>query len=191
MNTEDPRLKHAVEMEGCTDHFYLDGAGLVTIGVGCRISIMDRGAGLQMFLDDGDLASLEQIGADYETVRHMKPGLALKEYRQATRCRMRDDQIVALFNERWHAIQLEIEAYTGPISELPMPAQMGIMDMAFNVGATGVVHGFPSFTKAFETRDWATCAIECIRLENPPHSNGVQPSRNVWTADQFKSIAAE
>lgn len=183
MSSVDPRIQHFIDVEGRADHFYLDTKGIVTVGIGCQVfdpMTIRMSIGIA-----GAPASHEQIMADFQAVRSMKPGLLLKNYRAVTTCRMSDADILALFEEQWTQTRLELESHLGPITETQMPAQMAIMDMAFNMGVGRLFeqppHGFPHFIAAFKAQDWDLCAQECKR-------DGVQQSRNDWTRQQFELL---
>lgn len=182
MKTEDPIILHFVEVEDCIDHFYLDTKGILTIGIGCQV--FDP-SGLKMSVTARP-ATAGEIVNDILAVRSLRPGLLASIYGKVTTCRMADDDIIALFNERWAATEGQLAALLGrPIGDLPLPAQMAIMDMAFNMGPHRLFdplpRGFPHFIAAFKARDWATCAEQCQR-------QGVQQSRNDWTRQQFDSL---
>ena len=64
----------------------------------------------------------------------------------------------------------------------PAQAQEALLDMAFQLGARGLVNKFPHLVASVKARDWKTCAVQC-------HRAGIQEWRNVATADLFRHAA--
>ncbi len=55
--------------------------------------------------------------------------------------------------------------------------------MAFNLGVTGLVNKFPTFTRAAREGDWGKCADECRR-------RGISDERNEKTKELFNEAAS-
>ncbi len=57
---------------------------------------------------------------------------------------------------------------------------MALLDMIYNLGASGLFKGFPHLVAAVEAGAWAQAAERCIR-------RGPGAARNAWTRQQFLS----
>jgi hypothetical protein len=52
--------------------------------------------------------------------------------------------------------------------------------MAYNLGPSGLLRGYPHMLRAVESGNWPQAAAECVR-------NGIGDARNAWTKQQFLS----
>ncbi|HTS51734.1 MAG TPA: hypothetical protein VMH26_00525, partial [Burkholderiales bacterium] len=68
-------------------------------------------------------------------------------------------------------------------ASFPDPVKLGLLDMVFNLGVTGLLHGYPIFLSHVRKHDWANAAIHC-------HRNGPSHSRDDWTREQFLAAAS-
>jgi GH24 family phage-related lysozyme (muramidase) len=64
----------------------------------------------------------------------------------------------------------------------PELAQEALLDMAFQLGAGGLMSKFPHLALAAKAQDWQSCADQC-------HRAGIQEWRNTATADLFRRAA--
>jgi GH24 family phage-related lysozyme (muramidase) len=65
----------------------------------------------------------------------------------------------------------------------PDPAKLGLLDMVYNLGVTGLFRGFPTFMNHVQDENWAGAATQC-------HRNGPSLQRNDWTCQQFLAATA-
>jgi GH24 family phage-related lysozyme (muramidase) len=172
--------EHFARFEGKVDHFYLDGEGLVTIGIGCQIFIPQE---LPMISKTaGGLATRQDIQADFDAVKALEAGRAPAYYDRVCRLRMTDAAIVYLFNSRLNSMIQKVCDTVVDLSQFPEPAALAVIDMAFNLGVAGLTHKFPKFLNAFLAKDWKTCSLECKR-------EGIQKERNEWTRAVFDGLS--
>ncbi len=158
--------------EGSIPHMYLDTVGKVTIGVGNMLRNAEAATRLPFIVKEtGDKASEDEIISEYERVAKLKPGLTARSYKQHTKLVLTAEAIDALLDKRLSRFKSRLRKDFAGFDSFPAEAQLGLIDMAFNLGNHGLVSKFPSFTKAARSQDWKLCARECKRKQ-------VQKSRN-------------
>ena len=168
--------------EGVINHLYLDSLGLVTCGVGHMIDSPSRMAGVEMVCQDGTTATLDEKITEWNAVGILQPAHLPPFYEARTKLRMTPEFIEALLDS-------DVQGFAGLLARLipgfdtfPGPAQEALLDMAFQLGAGGLVTKFPHLMSAVKARDWNACAENC-------HRAGIQEWRNTATADLFKQAA--
>jgi GH24 family phage-related lysozyme (muramidase) len=193
MNPAIEKLMEALPgFEGNVPHFYLDGRGNVTIGIGHLVEHYIDAAEFPFGEDTWEngrgttTQSPNQrevaISGDYEAVRTSKPGQAMHYYRDLCKLTLtagwaEDDCATRLENEFQPALRRDFRNFDA----LPIPAQSALLDMAYNLGA-GKLREYKNLITAVEGFNFTRAAEEC-------HRRGIQDTRNQWTRDQF--IAAE
>jgi GH24 family phage-related lysozyme (muramidase) len=174
-------LSHFEQVEGRVDHMYLDGVGVVTIGIGC---VVHDPMEFQMYRrQDGFLAVRAEIFSDYNSVKALPAGKTADYYGKVCRLYLPNRFIDDLFKNRLNAFVDSVEASICKLDSYPDAAALAIVDMAFNLGLSGLKQKFPKFVNAFVAKDWHVCALECRR-------NGIQAERNAWTRKQFEDLEA-
>jgi len=169
--------------EGALRHMYLDTVGLVTVGVGHMIPNAEAAQALSFVVRaDGSAATSDQIAADYAGVSRQQKGLLAARYRQFTTLDMTDAAIQDLLSADIAGVEAGVRSKFAGYDDYPEPAQDALLDMAFNLGVTGLATHFPRLKAAAEARDWATCAAQC-------HRNGISEERNEKTRALFLSAA--
>ncbi len=167
-------LENLTESEGRTNFMYLDTTGNVTCGVGHLIySAKEAG---QIF-DTGATAELE-----WNTVKSAPRGMVADRYAPLTTSRLSDEQIDALVDSDAESSKSHLTAILPLYRVLPEPAQLGLLDMAFNCGPTRLVNGFPKMIAALKAGNWKLAAAESHRPQ-------VSASRNEWTANWILACA--
>lgn len=108
----------------------------------------------------------------YRKVAAMPHGRLASFYAPATTIRLSQATIEALFERD---IRNGIEFLMRQFPEWdtwPDPAQLGMLDMVYSVGTRmfGNVrpYAYPKLIAAARRQDWATCAQECGRINQPP-----------------------
>jgi hypothetical protein len=177
-------------------HLYLDTAkkgGVptpnVTIGIGCLLPSLAAAQALPFMLSSGNPgeavrpATLDEIQADWNRVRAMKPGFLAAHYQgHAAQLYLDDDAIDELA-----LVRLEEDCLPGlrrlfqGFDMLPDGVQYGCVDMDWNMGL-GTLHTFVDFRAAIDRRDFKTAARES-------HRAGVRAERNDWCRDQIEGGA--
>lgn len=161
-------------LEGRVHSPYLDVKGLVTVGVGNLIDPVSEALKLPWKLPDGSLASKETVRADWQTLKD-RPDLAKLHWKYAaklTTIRLTDEDIDALVDRRLRENETYLRATFHDWDRFPADAQLGILSMAWAVGA-GFTQKFTNFTRAALKQDWVGAAVSCkIRTTKNP---GVVP----------------
>ena len=172
------------ECEGSISHMYLDTKGFVTVAVGQLLRTVEAAQELGfVHRDTGDLATAAEIAQEYESVKQQPAGRIASFYKQFTKLDLPELAINALLDKRIEGFEAGLRADFPDYDSYPDDAKLGLMDMVFNLGNTGLVDKFPTFTKAAREKDWATCAKECER-------RGIGDRRNEMTKKLFEDEAA-
>lgn len=169
--------------EGCITHMYLDTVGRVTVGVGNMLSNADAAAELPFInRETGENATEEEIKAEFYLVAAQAPAKLAASYKQFTRFDLSPAAIDELLDRRIEEFEASLEQDFANYDNFPPAAKLGLMDMVFNLGNSGLINKFPSFTSSAREENWAGCAVECNR-------KGVADSRNQEVKDLFNSVA--
>ena len=180
---EDRRRELLKDGEGSISHMYLDTVGKVTVGVGNMLPDADAAVALAFVRrETGERATDAEIRADFASVSAQKMGKLASSYKHATKLDLPDDAIDALLDKRIAGFESGLRKDFPDYDDYPESAKLGLMDMAFNLGNSGLVNKFPSFTRAARARDWAKCAKECER-------KGISKTRNDEVRHLFESTA--
>jgi GH24 family phage-related lysozyme (muramidase) len=177
--------------EGSVPWMYLDTAANVTVGVGNLLANVAEAQALAFVVRPADgsdpaqapAATPDQIETDFNAVSAQPKGQNFHYYQQFTALVLPDAAIQALLLNRVQGFVAQLTGAFLEFNAYPAPACAAIFDMAFNLGLGGLLRGFPHFTQAVRSQDWATAAAQCTR-------GGIQPSRNAWTAAQFQLAAS-
>jgi GH24 family phage-related lysozyme (muramidase) len=165
--------------EGVAPHLYLDTLGLVTCGVGHMIPSPDAMAGIDMVRMDGTTATPEEKIAEWHRVKELQAAMLPKYYEERTTLRMTPAAVDALQDADVAGFHSALVHLLPGFVEFPDPAQEALLDMAFQLGASGILSKFPHLALAAKARDWNACAEQC-------HRTGIQEWRNTATADLFR-----
>ena len=160
----DAAIEYLRRHEGVVNYMYLDVVGLVTIGVGFLLP--NAAAALELALirrDTGAAASDAEKRSDWESV-HARPKAELAvNYRVFTRLDLPDAAIESALRARIADFSRNLQSRFPKFPDFPAPAQTGMIDMVYSLGAAGLFRGFPRFCEAVDREDWLACAQESIR----------------------------
>jgi hypothetical protein len=169
-------------LEGRVPHMYLDVKKLVTCGVGNLIDPISAAMPLPWKRDsDGQLATPDQIRAAWVALKN-RPDLAerhVSHARALTGLHLDDADIDALVARKLSDNQAHITKHHFPFfPDFPADAQLGIMSMAWAVGAD-FPKKFPKFSRSVLAGDWAGARLECDidvgTKGDPDYNPGVIP----------------
>ncbi len=166
------------EFEGSIPWMYLDTVGKVTVGVG--LMLPDAEAALHLpFKIDGRAATDEEIAADFARVDHMPMGRPALSYRRKENgLELEKMAIDTLLRSVLVGFEGELRKRIKGYDALPYSVKMALLDMAYNLGPLGLLHGFPKLLQAVEHGDWTQAATACVR-------RGPGAARNEWTRQMF------
>lgn len=169
-------------IEARVHYMYLDIKGLVTIGVGNLIDVENVSDTKKLedvlriveklpFIfkeggpDSGKSASPVEIRAEWKKVKG-RPDLAKKHYSafaQITNLRLTNEAIDDLALTKADAMEAELmqdPAYAG-LSRWPADAQLGLLSMAWALGAPKLKTHWPNFKSACQRQDFEAAAKHC------------------------------
>jgi GH24 family phage-related lysozyme (muramidase) len=153
--------------EGRVPSMYLDILGLVTCGVGNLIDPVSEALKVPFYRDDdGGKATPDQVRAAWFALKERQDlkRRGVSYARALTRLHMRDEDIDALVASRLASNEAFICKWLPAFPTIPADAQLGILSMAWAVGA-GFNRKFPTFTKAALAGDWFAAQASCTIRE--------------------------
>jgi GH24 family phage-related lysozyme (muramidase) len=158
--------------EGVVNFMYQDVVGLVTIGVGFLLAKPASALALPLVRrDTGAPAAAEDKLAEWEAV-HARPKAAPpRAYRDFTHLDLPEPAIDCELTARIEAFARNLRSRFPRFEQFPAPAQIGVLDMVYSLGAGGLFRGFPNFCAAVDREDWAACAYEADRRNVSPGRN--------------------
>jgi GH24 family phage-related lysozyme (muramidase) len=143
--------------EGRTPTMYQDVKGYITAGVGNLMDPITLALPLQWLKPDGSVASHDEIVAEWNRVKAMKPGLFWKDYQSPDALYLSDTTIDALVLRQLDANAVVLQRYFPDFASFPAGAQRAILSIAWAVGA-GFPPKWPNFTNAVLAKDWTAAA---------------------------------
>jgi GH24 family phage-related lysozyme (muramidase) len=177
MPGNDDLIKHLKESEGDSSHLYLDTKGFPTVGVGFKLNNIQEAKNLG-FMDPitKKFATKLEIVNEFESITRQKRGMLSSKYKfNLVLPREYRDK---LLEEKIESFKKELKHKFISYDKYPVPVQNALLDMAFNLGTTGLVTKFPKFKKAVESEDWGTAAKESNRPD-------VNAKRNLTVKNWF------
>jgi GH24 family phage-related lysozyme (muramidase) len=177
----DTIREHLSRGEGRANHFYLCSNGFVTIGIGCMIPDVDSALTLPLVMKSNwALARPEQVESDYVRVSQQEPNRVAPYYQRFCSTELPEAAIDELLDDKIEEFSRQLVKAFPDFYQFPEPAQLGLLDMAFNLGTRALL-GWTNFCRGVRTRDWQLCADECHR--RPP----VSEERNRETRELFEA----
>lgn len=169
--------------EGVADCLYIDTASNVTTGVGHLLSSLAAASQIPW-------VPITALASDWNRIITMPPGLSLGVYRNATTVRLPvgwavTDAVTRLETEYLPAARRAFGVSDDKYAhydDLPLPAQVVILDMAYNLGEAGLAK-YRHFISACHSGDWGTAAANSTR-------HGIQTARNDWARATLKGIVS-
>lgn len=165
------------EFEGCVPWMYRDTVGKVTVGVGLMLPDAKAAQALP-FLVNSRAATPEEITAEYARVDAMALGRPSSFYKTPTSLQLTQQTIDTKLSAVLQGFEADLRTQFPRYDTFPDAIKMALLDMIYNLGPTGLFHGFPHLVAAVETGAWAQAAEHCMR-------RGPSPARNNWTRQQF------
>lgn len=182
--------KFSERFEGCVPYMYLDIKGLVTVGIGNLIDPVEEALKLPFrFKDNGEKASVPDISREWKYINGLSylktAGAGAAAFR--TTLELSDEDIGKIVKSR--LLHNDIVVSSLPAfykwDSWPADAQLGVMSMAWAMGAGGF-KGFPKFMMAAANSDFAGMAAEC-KLDDSDNA-GLTP-RNAANKQCFLNAA--
>jgi len=156
---------------------YRDSVGKVTVGVG--LMLPDAAAACALPFQAGvAAATAQQIEAEFARVTALPLGKLPSFYRAAGSLELPEPVMEAKLSAVLTGFETTLRAKLTGYDKLPDGVRMALLDMAYNLGPTGLLEGYPKMIHAVETGAWAEAAAECSR-------GGINAARNAWTRQQM------
>lgn len=169
--------------EGCISHMYLDTRGYVTVGVGHLVADVNAACQLPFVQRDTGLpASTEDIIQEFQAIQSQPAGRVAASYYSSTRLDLSEAAIDQILNEQIVEFECTLQQHFNDYQHYPEQAKLALLDMAFNLGANGLLKKFPKLVSSVVNNDWESCAQECRR-------GGIGESRNAMTRSLFLEAA--
>ncbi len=174
-------------LEGNVEHMYLDTRGNVTVGKGKLLSSAADAVTLPFTLRGTEtLASEDEIRAEYAVIAAMQSdkGKVASYFEDFTTLTLSQSDIDKLVVDHMRG---DLEALLRMFPEFgnyPLPAQIAIWDMIYNLGPSRLRNLFPSMRQAILDSDWEEAA-------NESHRDGPSEERNQLVFDLFMDAAQE
>src|SRR5215831_3171945 len=160
------------EFEGCIPWMYRDSAGKITVGVGLMLPDAEAAAALP-FQVGAVAVSKDAIRAEYERVKGLPEGRAAIFYRKSSSPVLAESTIEAKLREVLEDFEEKLREGLKGYDGYPVGVKLALLDMAYNLGPSGLLNGYPKLVAAVEEGRWSDAAADCWR-------HGPNAERNEW-----------
>ncbi|HVI10808.1 MAG TPA: hypothetical protein VND65_21140 [Candidatus Binatia bacterium] len=178
----DDSLAHLEYFENSIAWMYRDTRGFVTVGVGEMLANAARAQSIAFVDASNQVAGPSAILADYNRVLALAPAKVPSFYRAANSVVLPQSEIDSLLMNHLNFFDRQLGQQFANFAGFPDAAKLGLLDMIFNLGATGLFKGYPTLMGYVQKQSWTAAAGEC-------HRNGPNAERNEWTRQQFLDAA--
>ncbi len=173
----DESLAKLEWFEGSIPWMYLDTRGHVTVGVG--LMVPDAVAAEKLpFMIGHRAATSTEIVTEFARVEAMPMGRPALFYRVDNGLVLEKAEIDSLLRTVLEGFEGELREKISGYEKYPDSVKMALLDMAYNLGPIGFLHGYPTLIHAVEAGNWAKAAANCFR-------HGPGALRNQWTQKMF------
>jgi GH24 family phage-related lysozyme (muramidase) len=173
----DESLTKLEWFEGAIPWMYLDTRGYVTVGVGLMLPNAAAAQKLP-FMIGSRAATADEISAEYARVEAMPMGRPALHYHVVNGLVLEKAEIDSLLRTVLAGFEGEIRAKLTGYDGFPDSVKLALLDMAYNLGPVGLLHGYPTLITAVEAGNWSKAAASCFR-------HGPGAARNQWTQQMF------
>jgi GH24 family phage-related lysozyme (muramidase) len=174
----DDAVAKISSFEGRIHWMYLDTRGNVTTGVGQMIPNAISAMEYPFRRSNAELATMDEIAAEFKLVQALKPGLVAAAYRRMSSLLLDDASINIILRATLAESASELSRLFPLFYTYPDPAKVALLDMQFNLGSSKLAHKFSGFCRAVNLLRWPLAAQQCHRLD-------IAQERNDWTIEQF------
>lgn len=149
-------------------HMYLDSVGKVTIGIGHLLPSASAACDV-LFNNPKEKrqATAAEITAEYnalaklsgqQVAKSSKDKWNAKHFSGLTALRISDEAAYGLAAKDIAAKERELRIQFPDLDSYPQGVKEVLLDMAYNLGTSGLVNKFPKFVKAIRERNWKEAA---------------------------------
>jgi GH24 family phage-related lysozyme (muramidase) len=165
------------EFEGSIPWMYLDTVGKVTVGVGLMLPDAAAAAHLPFRFGDRN-ATEEEIASEFARVDALPMGRPALYYRRKDAPELDKPAIDSLLRTVLTGFEGELRTSLSGYDGYPDGVKMALLDMAYNLGPAGLLHGYPKLLRAVQAGAWPQAAAARFR-------HGPGAARNEWTRAMF------
>lgn len=183
MSYLEDSLAHLEIFEGVVPWMYLDTRGFVTVGVGEMLANATKAQTLNFVDPRGGPSTPDAILDEFDRVSSLAPGKVAAFYRSPVSPVLPQATIDTLLMNHLNFFDGQLAGRFPAYASFPDAAKLGLLDMTYNLGVTGLFSGFPHFMASVDGQDWLGAAANCHRV-------GPSQVRNEWTRQQFLAAAA-
>ncbi len=173
----DEALTKLEQFEGSVAWMYRDTVGKVTVGVGMLLPDAEAACRLPFRLGE-EPASEAEICAEFARVDSLPFGRPSLFYRPTHGPELQKTEIDSMLRQVVEGFESELHASLRNWDTLPDGVKLALLDMAYNLGPAGLLHGYPRLMGAVRSGDWVRAAAACYR-------KGPGAARNDWTRQMF------
>lgn len=170
-------LQKLQEFEGAVPWMYQDTVGRVTVAVGCMLPSLAAAQDLP-FQKDGRAATHDEIAVEFQRISGMPMGRPAHFYRNPGAPELTPQQMSAQLLATLTRMETELRHGLSHYDSLPDTVKMALLDMSYNLGVSGLLHGFPRLIQAVQAGNWTLASTACFR-------RGPSAARNDWTRSMF------
>ena len=171
------------QFEGNICHMYLDSdtPGNVTTGNGFLIPSATAACTFPFYLPGLHTpATAQEIAAEYWRVKAMPSSRPASFYDAPSALQLKQEDIDAHLLAELDKLDEGLSAGIAGFEALPDAWKMALIDMAWNLGLSGLLEGYPEMLAAIQAGNGQEAAAQCFR-------NGISQARNDWAKQQFLS----
>ena len=158
LDTFEVLAVYVARWEGCTSWFYLDTAGVCTIGKG--LAVFSAAEAARLFGPDARAA--------WESVRTAPPGLVAESYAHLSDWRASDAVLEKEFRSRLMGVAIDLSRQFETWNQTPANAQIALIDLAYNVGAAKLPDRWPNLARAVREGNWLEASAQCVVTKGAP-----------------------
>ena len=169
-------LKHP-DVENFVPHMYLDKYGNVTVGIGLLLSDADDAERLPfMERPSGKPADKRYVAIAFDRVK--QSGLRntkARGFRRFTSLFIKESDAEILALDKMNEFLGFLNPFYFPeFDTYPVLVKMGILDLAYNVGARGARDKYPAFVAALDRHNWKQAGVKQRRDREADRADIVQ-----------------
>lgn len=169
--------------EGSVEHLYLDTKGNPTIGIGHLVSGLAAAKALTFYIKTTPevAATPEQITREFDAIKKARYGknYPASYYKDLTTLFLKSEKIESLYVNDVRIIVTDLEKHFKQFASYPLLAQLGILDMVYNLGVAGFIEKFPNMVDAIKDQNWQVASKQSHRI-------GVSEARNDAVKELFR-----
>lgn len=152
---------------------YRDTVGRVTVGVGLMLPDASAAAKLP-FQVNGAAVAEDAVRTEFARVDALPMGRPALFYRARNGPELPKPEIDALLRTVLTGFENDLRGALHGYDALPDGVRLALLDMIYNLGPAGLLHGYPRMLQAIQAGEWAQAAAACER-------RGPGAARNEWT----------